>query len=67
MEELEMYILVITSKRFGFHNALTLDTIEALKVALYAFNPATGFDALLFKLKPESEIYEEIYPEDLDQ
>ena len=61
-----MYLLVITDDRFKFHNAVTLDTIEAVRVALMAFSLEFGFSTMLFKFNPESEIYDEIFPEVLD-
>ncbi len=61
-----MYLVVITDESFKFHTAATFDTIEALQAARVWFSPARGYSTLLFKLNPETEIYEEVYPEVLD-
>jgi len=61
-----MYLVVITDERLKIHNAVTFDELDSVRVALQAFCPEHGFSAMLFKLNPESEIYEEIYPEVLD-
>lgn len=63
MERLEMYLVVITYDRLKIHSAATFDSMDAVRVALIAFSPAHSFSTLVFKLNPESEIYEEIFPE----
>lgn len=61
-----MYLVVITYEHLKIHNAVTFNYMDAVKVALSTFSPEHGFSTLVFKLNPESEIYEEIFPEVLD-
>ena len=58
-----MYIVLVKDKSTKSLKAIHFKHITSVCLALMAFNSDTGFDATVFQLDPESGIYEQIFPE----
>ena len=61
-----MYLVVLTDEHLKIHNAVTFENMIFVRACLCRFGPDRGFSAMVFKLNPKTEIYEEIFPEDME-